>query len=521
MDPRSPGSRNHGTRAVIWPIAGLCLGVIGPIAAGLSGCSLIVSGNSPDGTGGAAGGGGSGASTVASTVTSSVATAGGGGQSCDGVACDDGNPCTTDRCEAGACAFANAPSGSDCGTTDLCVGARVCDGAGKCVDEKAPPFADADPCTADACDPATGEITRPLISPCFAWSATPIAGAPIPRVRHTAIWTGKRMIVWGGSVAGSPSVTATGAQYEPGTRTWTATTEVSAPPPRHAHRAVWTGTHMIVWGGFGAATHEVTGGIYDPDADQWTEMATADAPQGRTEFSMVWTGTEVVVWGGLRAGATLSDGGRYDPKTNKWSPLPAGGPSARASHTAVWTGARMIVWGGNNLFDWLADGAVLTPSAASWTSATALSGAPPARERHVAVFTEFLPGPSRMLVWGGFDGGTFVSTGGVYDADANSGAGAWKAMPSAGAPAGRAEPAFAWTGAELFVWGGCGGEACKTRFDDGALYRVADDTWRPIPPHPSLEARRGPTAVFTGTEVIVWGGESASGFVNSGAQTAP
>ena len=31
-----------------------------------------------------------------------------------------------------------------------------------------------------------------------AWIATTTAGAPVARFRHTAVWTGSQMIVWGG-----------------------------------------------------------------------------------------------------------------------------------------------------------------------------------------------------------------------------------------------------------------------------------------------------------------------------------
>jgi len=34
-----------------------------------------------------------------------------------------------------------------------------------------------------------------------------------------------------------------------------------APAARYQHGAVWTGSKMIVWGGFGAASYESTGGI--------------------------------------------------------------------------------------------------------------------------------------------------------------------------------------------------------------------------------------------------------------------
>ena len=42
----------------------------------------------------------------------------------------------------------------------------------------------------------------------------------------------------------------TGGRYNPGTDSWTATSTTNAPTARHCHTAVWTGSEMIVWGGY-------------------------------------------------------------------------------------------------------------------------------------------------------------------------------------------------------------------------------------------------------------------------------
>src|SRR6266480_2357028 len=99
------------------------------------------------------------------------------------------------------------------------------------------------------------------------WTATSTTGAPAARERHTAVWTGSEMIVWGG-VNGS-SVVNTGARYNPGTDTWTATSTISAPAGRYRHTAVWTGSEMIVWGGFNPSGVFNTGGQCNPSTDSW------------------------------------------------------------------------------------------------------------------------------------------------------------------------------------------------------------------------------------------------------------
>ena len=82
---------------------------------------------------------------------------------------------------------------------------------------------------------------------------------------------------------------------------------LDAPAARETHRAVWTGTEMIVWGGPAA------GGRYDPALDSWSAMSMINAPAARAYPSAVWTGNEMIVWGGSNAGGPTNTGGRYDP----------------------------------------------------------------------------------------------------------------------------------------------------------------------------------------------------------------
>src|SRR5260221_2886380 len=64
---------------------------------------------------------------------------------------------------------------------------------------------------------------------------------------NSAVWTGHKMIVWGG---GSQSVwLGDGGRYDLDNNTWQTTSLTGAPSPRWMHGAVWTGTEMLVWGG--------------------------------------------------------------------------------------------------------------------------------------------------------------------------------------------------------------------------------------------------------------------------------
>ena len=156
------------------------------------------------------------------------------------------------------------------------------------------------------------------------------------------------MIIWGGYA--TIGYANDGRRYDPATDSWTATSTTNAPDARYLHTAVWTGTQMIVWGGFSNISGTLnTGGRYDPATDSWTATSTTNAPEARDFHTAVWTGTQMIVWGGQSSfnGVPINTGGRYNPSTDSWTATSTtNAPDARFSHTAVWTGTQMIVWGG-------------------------------------------------------------------------------------------------------------------------------------------------------------------------------
>jgi len=174
------------------------------------------------------------------------------------------------------------------------------------------------------------------------WMGTRFTNIPAGRHSHTAIWTGSEMIVWGG-YDGNAWLN-TGSRYNPSTDSWTATSLTNAPQGRGVHTAVWTGTEMIVWGGWNFPNTLNTGGKYNPSTDSWTATSTTNAPGSRYYHTAVWTGSEMIVWGG---NGDLNTGGRYNPITNSWTVTSTiNAPTGRWLHTAVWTGGQMIVWSG-------------------------------------------------------------------------------------------------------------------------------------------------------------------------------
>jgi len=92
---------------------------------------------------------------------------------------------------------------------------------------------------------------------------------------------------------------------------WTATSMTNAPTGRLGHTAVWTGTEMIVWGGYDSFSYFNTGGNYNPSIDSWTPTTTNNAPTARDTQTAVWTGSEMVIWGGIDSRGVSNTGGRY------------------------------------------------------------------------------------------------------------------------------------------------------------------------------------------------------------------
>ena len=181
------------------------------------------------------------------------------------------------------------------------------------------------------------------------WSTLAVANPPEPRHGAAAAWTGSRMLVWGGE--GALGALDTGGQLlfdgvgQP--LSWQAISTVNAPSPRTGHTAIWTGNRLLVWGGARGGTLLGDGGSYDPVSDVWTSLPTTDAPAARVNHVAVWSGRELIVWSGTGVAGDLGSGGAFDPVSNPWRGLSnPGTPLARTQAGAVWTGRELLVFGG-------------------------------------------------------------------------------------------------------------------------------------------------------------------------------
>jgi hypothetical protein len=378
--------------------------------------------------------------------------------------------------------------------------------------------------------PGPGRVTTPSSQ-----AAGPVGWAPLPkapidgRAGHTAIWTGREMVIWGGSTDFDSDPFNDGAAFDPATRTWRM---VPAAPfaPRYDARAFWTGREMIIYGGTdleGVILDD--GAAWDPATNRW--RAVPASPLGPRDGSVLaWAGDRLIVWGGstvLPDGApedaeteVKNDGSAYVPATDTWVPVPAAPIVARTGADSVWTGTRFIVTGGYHEGDEddRLDGAAFDPLSGTWTR---IADRPtPGSCGGGAVCEGHWTGKVAL----------FPVSGVAYDPAADR----WSTIataPPREAPA-PGEP-IVWTGQRLITWGISGEEVDDPDFDStdpntadapppvkGAAYDPVADRWQTITVGP-LSSRVIHTAVWTGEEMLVWGGMSGDVALGDGAAYRP
>jgi hypothetical protein len=325
------------------------------------------------------------------------------------------------------------------------------------------------------------------------WRPTSTVGAPSPRAGHRAVWTGTEMMVWGG---GSSSRLVTGGLYDPAADTWR-TTPPAPIAGRNNHVMVWTGSEVLIWGGWGGLGDLRDGAAFDPATMSWRSLSTVDAPPATAEPQGVWTGTELLVWGDETV-----EGGRYDPVADRWTPMStAGAPALRDAFVMVSTGDQVLVWGGRACSEdgcpYVNTGGRYDLSSDRW-SVSSTAGAPTGTSDASGVWTG-----DELIVFGGrtcgMVGACNSDDGGRYDPVTDT----WSSLSPVGRPSARFRHAGLWTGARMLVWGGW-----PLGWSDGAIYDPAADRWTAMSTVDQPEGRYGFTAVWTGTEMIVWGGNT-------------
>jgi len=229
----------------------------------------------------------------------------------------------------------------------------------------------------------------------------------------------------------------------------------------------------------------------------------------RQGSAIVWTGSEVLVMIGSNqsgGGPATTSAAAYNPTSRTWRRMPDA-PEAGWGHPAgVWTGSEAIIWGG-------ADEAggpgpvdiAYNPQTNTWRTLPA--GPFDMRTFNSAVWTG-----RELIVWGGYD----ISKPPPYHSAADGAAynpttDQWRIL----APSpldGRFAHTAMWTGTEMIVWGGVSGEENGAPIaHQGAAYNPVTDTWRLIADAP-IAPRKWPTAEWTGTQVLLSSGPDLAAY---------
>ena len=178
----------------------------------------------------------------------------------------------------------------------------------------------------------------------------------------------------------------------------------------------------------------------------------------------------------------------------------------------VWTGRELIVAGGDHLVtvhgitddEALRAAAAYDPASRTWRR---LPPMPVAVTGGSAVWD----GHEMIVVGGGLRRGV------AYDPATN----AWRRLPPMRYA--RTGEVAVWTGNQVLVWGGATGTPeHPVAPPHGEAYDPTTNRWTPMPPSP-LKARVGAAAVWTGAQMVVWGGAplSGDGFYYDGAAYTP
>jgi len=103
-----------------------------------------------------------------------------------------------------------------------------------------------------------------------------------------------------------------------------------------------------------------------------------------------------------------------------------------------------------------------------------------------------------MIIWGGLTDFGAVDTGARYNPENDT----WSPISMVNAPSAKSYHSAVWTGSEMIVWGGDN--------NLGKRYHPATDTWGTATSTVGAPVRNNPCVVWTGAEMIVWSGFDGS-----------
>ncbi|MBW3603906.1 MAG: hypothetical protein KY460_03160 [Actinobacteria bacterium] len=328
------------------------------------------------------------------------------------------------------------------------------------------------------------------------WRRLPIA--PLTsRGGPALVWTGTEVIVWGGFDSHGRPLTDGGA-FDPATGTWRRLVE------HDAHDAiaqgVWTGAEAV----FVSARETFR---YDPTRRRWHAAPTLPVPVGHAltdrVFAVGWS-VVAVTEPFVRDGSSAVFG--LDPGADRWQRLPDVPARLTSEHVMLPAGSTLLVFGRatdtDDVDDASGDGLRLDlrDDDAGWQR---VAGPPALSGRRLRRLVGAAVG-DQIVLWGASgDGRPNYAT--AFDGAR------WRRLDPGPIATTWAVDAL-WIGDGLIVW--------DRLANDGAILDPTRDRWTPLPAPPLPAALPRPT-VWTGASLFTWGAFGTGGAMYTPECCAP
>ncbi|MCP4442998.1 MAG: hypothetical protein GY810_29180 [Aureispira sp.] len=241
-----------------------------------------------------------------------------------------------------------------------------------------------------------------------------------------------------------------------------------------------------------------TGHIFAQNTEVFEERGvweTYEYPEGvcpREEFSMGWTGKEIIMFGGSIVedekyfkdrgakgyyskgnGMLFSDGWFYNPKTHKWRKMPSPPTSLSSFATDhVWTGRYLFVWNKKS-----SRCAFYDLEENKWTRVST-SNAP-----SKVLYSPGLAWTGKeIFLWGGknYEGDEHYNDGWLYNPETNS----WRKVAGTDLISARSDLACHVLNGEVVLSCGATGFSKERSFSDGAIFNPETNSWRKMADNP-------------------------------------
>jgi len=272
--------------------------------------------------------------------------------------------------------------------------------------------------------------------------------------------------------------------------TWQKLPAAPAKQVQGSMTSVWTGQEMIIHS-------NATTFAYRPATRTWVRLANGPGqPNLQSTDVAVWTGSRMLVIGLTNAS--------YNPVTNTWRDILPAPLQARADAQGAWTGKELVVAGGATLLpkpETFRDAAAYNPATGKWRK---LPNMPAVLGEH------------GQALWDGKEV-LFLSSTSARGMAYNPATNRWRYLPAMPLP--RRAFAALWTGHYVLVWGGLTGSYTKPLIPaHGEAYNPVTNQLTALPGAP-VHGRGYPTAVWTGHQMIVWGGYTTTSYFDGAAFT--